>query len=80
MNCNMTPENKDLSRPHPRPPVNKTKRFFETVAVMSVTTVVVNTLEAIFLPEADPRSWLHYGIFISFYTMFHFLHERVKAM
>ena len=37
---------------------------------MSVTSLVVNALEAIFLPTADPRSWLHYVIFISFYTMF----------
>ncbi|GKZ83350.1 hypothetical protein AnigIFM56816_008443 [Aspergillus niger] len=74
---NMMPENKDSPGPH-SPSVNRIKRFFEAMAIMSVTSLVVSTFEAIFLAPVDPRSWLHYILFISFYTMFYFLYEKIK--
>ncbi|PYH57539.1 uncharacterized protein BO96DRAFT_260588 [Aspergillus niger CBS 101883] len=75
----MMPENKDSPRPH-SPSVNRIKRFFEAMAIMSVTSLVVSTFEAIFLAPVDPRSWFHYILFISFYTMFYFLYEKIKSM
>lgn len=50
------------------------------MAIMSVTSLVVSTFEAIFLAPVDPRSWFHYILFISFYTMFYFLYEKIKSM
>ncbi|OJI82036.1 hypothetical protein ASPTUDRAFT_750732 [Aspergillus tubingensis CBS 134.48] len=75
----MTLENKDSLRPH-SPPISRTRRFFETMAVASVTTLVVNTIEAIFLSPVDSRSWLHYILYISCYTMFYFQYERIRPV
>ncbi|PWY80149.1 hypothetical protein BO83DRAFT_376081 [Aspergillus eucalypticola CBS 122712] len=75
----MTLENQVNSRPRSRQ-VSRTRRFFETMAITSVTSLVVGTLEDVFLASVDPRSWLHFILYISCYTMFNFLYEKVRSM
>ncbi|RAH62797.1 hypothetical protein BO85DRAFT_444135 [Aspergillus piperis CBS 112811] len=75
----MTLEKQDNSRPHSRP-VSRTRRFFETMAITSVTSIIVGTLEDIFLAPVDSRSWLHLILYISCYTISNFLYERLRPV